>query len=302
MTLVAQRSISVVFPAYNEEGNIAAAVQQATQCLERLFEDWEVIIVNDGSRDRTGEIINTLAEQDHRVIALHHPVNRGYGAALQSGIQGAVKELIFFCDSDLQFHLSELLLTLTWIEQYDIVVGYRAKRRDLLHRRLNAMGWNLLVRTLLGLRVRDIDCAFKLFHSAVFRAIKIDAVGAMVNTDILVQAIRMGFKIKEVPVTHFPRLRGQSTGANLRVIVKAFKELFRLSYKLRGIPSLIAVHDRRQGQQTIAFHNRRLGERRQVLLPINFSDRRQRFLRLHGSEIPLHTAAAVLAASDTAEG
>jgi len=244
MALAAQCGISVIFPAYNEDGNIAVAVEQAVHCVRALFQDWEVIVVNDGSRDKTGEIINSLSEQNDRVVALHHPSNQGYGAALKTGILRAGKELIFLCDSDLQFHLSELVLPLTWIEQYDIVIGYRARRQDPWHRRLNALGWNILVRLLLGLKVRDIDCGFKLFRRVVFSAIKIDAVGAMVNTDILVQATRMGFKIKEVPVTHFPRLHGKQTGANLRVVLKAFKELFLLYRKLRNIHPSAFMGDR----------------------------------------------------------
>jgi 1,2-diacylglycerol 3-alpha-glucosyltransferase len=287
MALVAQQSISVIFPAYNEEGNLLHAVEQAIHCVKPLFPDWEVIVVNDGSQDKTGEIIDALAEQNPRLIALHHPSNQGYGAALKTGIQQASKELIFFCDSDLQFHLSELVVPLTWIEQYDIVIGYRAKRQDPLHRRLNAMGWNTLVRLLLGLKAQDIDCAFKLFRSVVFKAIKIDAVGAMVNTDILVQATRMGFKVKEVPVTHFPRLQGKQTGADLRVVLRAFKELFWLYRKLRNIHPIVFEYERRSAHRRPAFQERRRRERRQVMLPINFPDRRRRFIRINGVEIPL---------------
>jgi 1,2-diacylglycerol 3-alpha-glucosyltransferase len=290
MALVAQHSISVVFPAYNEEDNIAQAVGQAVHCMHLLLRDWEVIVVDDGSRDKTGEIIDGLAEQNPRVIALHHATNQGYGAALKTGILQASKELIFFCDSDLQFHLSELVLPLTWIEQYDIVIGYRAKRQDPLHRRLNAFGWNSLVRLLLGLKARDIDCAFKLFRRVVFRAIQIDAVGAMVNTDILVQASRMGFKIKEIPVTHFPRLQGRQTGANVRVVLRAFKELVGLYRKLRNIHPIVIEYDRRREQQRPARPERRRAERRRVMLPINFPDRRRRFLQLDGTLIPLSLA------------
>jgi glycosyltransferase involved in cell wall biosynthesis len=149
------------------------------------------------------------------------------------------------------------------------------------------LGWKTLVRLLLGLKVRDIDCAFKLFRRAVFSAIKIDAVGAMVNTDILVQAIRMGFKIKEVPVTHFPRLQGKQTGANFRVVLKAFRELFWLYRKLRNIHPIVFAYDRRQGPQGGEFIERRRAERRQVMLPINFPDRRRRFIRVANTEIPL---------------
>ncbi len=284
MALATKHGITIIFPAYNEEENITKAVEQAIHCLELLFLDWEIIVVNDGSRDRTGQIIDGLARQDSRIRVVHHGKNEGYGAALRSGIQRAHKELIFFCDSDLQFHLNELLLLLAWIEQYDIVIGYRFRRSDPFYRRLNALGWKMLVRLLLGLKVRDIDCAFKLFRGAVFRASGINSVGAMVNTEILVQATRMGFKIKEVPVTHFPRLNGKQTGANLWVILKAFKEIFRLYHRLQKISPIFIQHDRRQGQKAIEFVNRRCAERRRVMLPINFQDRRQRLFQTNAKE------------------
>jgi len=228
-----RESISLVFPAYNEEGNIGKAVREAIEILPTLTDDWEVIVVNDGSRDKTEEILKEYARIDSRVLSIHHPSNRGYGAALKSGITSARKDLIFFCDSDLQFDLRELVKLLPWINEYDIVAGYREKRQDSFHRRFNAFGWNMLVRLLLGLKVKDIDCAFKIFKRGVFSKVKIDAVGAMVNTDILSQAIKYGFKLKEVPVSHFPRLQGKQTGANLKVIFRAFKELMRLYKKLK---------------------------------------------------------------------
>jgi len=281
MALLVRQSISVVFPAYNEEENLEKAILQAEQCLQCLTPDWEIIVVNDGSRDRTGEIADAVALRDPRVIAVHHREgNRGYGAALRSGIQKASKDLLFFSDSDLQFHLAELPLLLLWVEQYDAVIGYRGKRSDPLHRKFNAFGWNLLVRAVLGLRVRDIDCAFKLFRTSLFQVIQIDAVGAMVNTDILVQATRMGFKIKEVPVTHFARMNGQSTGADLRVIAKAFKELMRLYLKLRTVSPIVAPYDRRRQRVEVpaAIARQRVTQRRTVSLPINFADRRRRIV------------------------
>jgi glycosyltransferase involved in cell wall biosynthesis len=291
MALITKQSISVVFPAHNEEGNIVKAVEQAIHCLEHLSPDWEIIPVNDGSSDKTGEIIQNLSRQYSRVRGVHHETNRGYGSALKSGIQRASKELIFFCDSDLQFHLYELLHLLIWIEQYDIVIGYRKMRRDPWHRRVNALGWKMLVRGLLGLKVRDIDCAFKLFRRVVFKAIEIDAVGAMVNTDILVQATQMGFKIKEVPVTHFPRVEGEQSGARLRVIVKAFRELVILYRKLSSIRPIVFDWDRRQAETTIADERRCRKDRRKVMLPINSPDRRRRFLLLDGVEVPMTSSA-----------
>jgi glycosyltransferase involved in cell wall biosynthesis len=275
MALKCDRSISIIFPAYNEEENICEAFEQAVGCATSLFDDWEIIIVNDGSTDRTRELIEELARREPRLITISHDGNGGYGRALRSGLEAASKELVFFCDSDLQFHLSELVLLLTWVERYDIVIGYRVNRQDPLHRRLNAFGWNLLVRLVLGLKVRDIDCAFKLLSPRVLDAIQIDAVGAMVNTDILVQALRLGFEIHQVPVTHFPRMKGNQSGANLRVILKAFRELLQLHRKLSTVPRVVFPHDRRQRTQPIGVHHRRQ-ERRRVNLSINFEDRRLR--------------------------
>lgn len=228
-----RESISVVFPAYNEEANIGKAVSEAIQILPSLTDDWEVLVVNDGSKDRTVEILKEYTKRNPNVSAIHHPSNRGYGAALKSGITSAKKDLIFFCDSDLQFDLRELIKLLEWIGDYDIVIGYREKRQDSFPRRLNAFGWNILVRLLLGLKVKDIDCAFKIFKREVFQKVKIDAVGAMVNTDILSQAFKYGFRFKEIPVSHFPRLQGKQTGANPKVIIRAFRELIRLYKKLK---------------------------------------------------------------------
>ena len=279
MALLARQSISVVFPAYNEEVNLPRAIAQAERCLQSLTDDWEIIVVNDGSRDGTGQILEDLCRENPRLKGIHHEgKNRGYGAALRSGIQSATKDLLFFSDSDLQFHLAELPLLLLWIEQYDAVIGYRGKRSDPFYRKCNAFGWKMLVRLLLGLNVRDIDCAFKLFRTSMFRVISIDAVGAMVNTDILVQAMRMGFKIKEVPVTHFRRVHGSPTGANLRVVVKAFKELIRLYWKLKTVAPIVAPHERRRERVDVG-EDRRTDERRSVSLPINHPDRRRRIVR-----------------------
>lgn len=229
------RSLSVIFPAFNEAANIQHTVESSRRILSLVADSWEIVVVNDGSRDQTGLICDDLAKSYPEVRVVHHVVNKGYGAALKSGILAARHGLIFFSDSDGQFDLRELPQLLAWTERYDIVAGYRAKREDPPHRLLNAWGWNMLVRLLLGIRVRDIDCAFKVFRRGVFDRIQIYSVGAMVNTEILAQAAHFSMKIKEVPVTHFPRRYGKSTGANIKVILKAFRELFRLYGKLRRI-------------------------------------------------------------------
>ncbi|MGH8601601.1 MAG: glycosyltransferase family 2 protein [Gammaproteobacteria bacterium] len=285
MGLLACQSISVILPCYNEEENIEKTLEQAINNLEPLFSDWEIIVVDDGSHDETWDIINRVAGENPRVVAVRHPRNQGYGGALRSGIQRARKELVFFCDSDLQFHINEILLLLMWIEQYDIVIGYRRRRRDPFYRNLNAWGWNRLVRLLLGLKVRDIDCAFKLFRSEVFNAIRINAVGAMVNTEILVQATRLGYKLREVPITHFPRLNGRQTGARVQVILKAFKELFRLYRGLSYIEPIVFPYDQRRDCNGFQGTDRRKRERRKVILPINFRDRRKQIFQTPGAPL-----------------
>jgi glycosyltransferase involved in cell wall biosynthesis len=229
------RDISVIFPAFNEEGNIRCTVETALKVLPKIATRWEVIVVDDGSSDATALICDDLKTRYPEVEVICHGQNRGYGAALKSGIMSAKYDLIFFSDSDGQFDLRDLQQLISWSEDYDIVAGYRAKRHDPLHRRINALGWNVLVRLVLGIKIRDIDCAFKLFRRSVFDHIQIRCVGAMVNTEILAQATQLGMRIHRVKVNHLPRRYGKQSGANVRVIVKAFRELCRLWRKLRHV-------------------------------------------------------------------
>lgn len=228
-------TLSVIFPAFNEEANIRQTVESARLVLPQLAQTWEIILVNDGSRDATTPICDELAAQYPEVRAIHHVENRGYGAALKSGILASRFDYIFFTDSDGQFDLQELENLIDWASHYEIVTGYRAKRQDPPHRLINAWGWRTLVRMVLGVKVRDIDCAFKIFQRSVFDRVQIRSVGAMVNTEILAQANSFGMRIHEVKVSHYPRRAGKASGANLRVIAKAFKELFRLWGQLRDV-------------------------------------------------------------------
>jgi glycosyltransferase involved in cell wall biosynthesis len=229
------RSLSVVLPAFNEQYNLRTTVEAARRILPTVAGQWEIIIVNDGSGDATGRICDGLANQFSEVRVVHHPGNKGYGAALKSGITVARHDWIFFSDSDGQFDFAEISRLLAHSGDNDIVAGYRKRRNDPFYRALNAAGWNILVRLSLGVAVRDIDCAFKLFRRQVFERVQIRSVGAMVNTEILSQAFRFGMRIKEVEVTHYPRQHGQPSGAKPRVIIKAFRELVRMWWKLRNI-------------------------------------------------------------------
>ena len=225
--------LSVFFPAYNEEGNVERMVDAFRSVLPHVAEDYEIIIVNDGSKDRTQEIAEQLIKEDRRVRAVHHEKNQGYGAAVRSGIKACTKEYLFFTDGDGQFDVSQLSLLVPLVPQYDGVIGFRLNRQDPWIRKLNAWAWNRLVRLMFGLKVKDIDCAFKLFHRRVFKDIELESSGAMISTEMLVKIKDKGFTFQEVGVLHSPRLAGKQTGANIRVILRAFKELFRFYGRLK---------------------------------------------------------------------
>jgi glycosyltransferase involved in cell wall biosynthesis len=228
-------SLSVVLPAFNEQYNLRATVEAARAILPVVASQWEIIVVNDGSGDATGHICDTLESQIPEVRAVHHPDNKGYGAALKSGIVAARHDWIFFSDSDGQFDFAEISRLLEHAATSDIVAGYRKRRNDPPYRALNAAGWKMLVRLTLGVKVRDIDCAFKLFRRSVFEKVRIESVGAMVNTEIFCQAAKFGMRTTEVEVTHYPRIHGAPTGAKLRVILKAMRELIKMRMKMRDI-------------------------------------------------------------------
>jgi len=228
------QELSVVLPAFNEEANIDAVVRACTEYLGRRVPTYELLVVNDGSRDRTGEILDRLAKDHPRLRPLHHPQNRGYGAALRTGFDAASKRFVFYMDGDGQFDIRDLDHILPLVSDDDhIVTGYRIERRDPLIRRLNAKlfgGW--LVRIMLNVYVRDLNCAFKLIPKKVLDAITLESTGALINAELYGRAVRKGFKIKEVGVHHYPRSAGVQTGAHLSVIVRAFYDLFRLRRKI----------------------------------------------------------------------
>jgi glycosyltransferase involved in cell wall biosynthesis len=220
--------ISAFFPAYNEEKNVGPMVERLAAVLPRVSDDWEIVVVDDGSKDRTGELADALAAADPRVRVVHHPVNRGYGGALKSGFAASRKDYVFFTDGDGQFDAGEIDRLLPHVPAYDVVVGYRITRAEGGLRRLNAAAWNRLVRLLFHVPVRDVDCAFKLLKRRVLETVRPEAEGAMISTELLARAQRAGFRIVEVGVHHYPRTHGAPTGANPLVILRAFYELFRL--------------------------------------------------------------------------
>jgi glycosyltransferase involved in cell wall biosynthesis len=224
-------SISAVLPAFNEEAIIERTVRHVADVLRGLAGDFEVIVTNDGSRDATGRVLAELQARDPtlnlRVVT--HERNLGYGAALASGFDAARKDLIFLTDGDKQFDVAELSRFVPEMDaQTDLVIGWRKNRADPPMRKLNALGWKMLVNTLFGYTARDVDCAFKLFRRQVWESLTVYARGATFSAEFLIKARRLRFGVKELPVSHFPRTAGSPTGARLDVIVRAFSELFRL--------------------------------------------------------------------------
>jgi len=227
-------SLSISFPAWNEEANIGKAIQDAVRVASRLTDDYEVIVVDDGSTDRTADVVREMATQHPQVRLVQHKVNQGYGAAVYDGLVAGIKEWAFFTDGDLQFVLDELKKLWDLREQADLVIGYRAPRQDSFIRKLNGLGWTWLTNLLFGYVSRDVDCAFKLMSREVVRAIAphVTSRGATFSAEFLVRAKKMGFTTREVPVTHLPRKVGSQTGARLDVILRAFREMFRFRVQM----------------------------------------------------------------------
>ncbi len=221
-------SLSIFFPAYNEEANIRNSVEAAEAVVSTLTSTYEIIIVDDGSKDDTGAIADEMAAKNKHIKVVHHNPNKGYGAALWSGIQAAQYDYIFFTDADLQFDFSELAILMHFVPDYKIVLGYRSPRRDNFLRIMNAALWNFLNRLLFGLKVKDIDCAFKLMDRKLVASLPLKTRGAMMSAEMLIRLQRKKIPFKEIPVSHYARVEGVATGAHPKVIIRAFKELFAL--------------------------------------------------------------------------
>lgn len=227
--------LSIFFPFWDEEENIEQVVRDAASIAETIANKWEIIIVDDGSNDRTLEIAKSLESQDSRFVVVHHKINRGYGAALRSGFETARYDFVVFTDGDGQFDFAEIDNFIDKIGDSDIVIGYRKKRSDKnLGKRLLLMNllkiWDLI---LFRFYFRDIDCGFKMFRKqALQKLTPFRSEGAMITTEILAKAKKKKLKIAEVGVTHYPRIKGHQSGANFPVVIRAVLESFVLWYDL----------------------------------------------------------------------
>lgn len=220
--------ISAVIPCYNEESSIVKVIKDAHRALDYLCRNFEIIVVNDGSTDNTQKVLEKASRDYPRVRIITHTVNKGYGGALISGLSEARGDYILTVDGDGQFDMRELSYILKGLKYSDIVIGYRIKRKDHFMRSVNSFIFNWAVRIFFGLWVKDVNCSMKGFRQDVIKKLQIVSQGALVNVDILTQAMRYGFKIVQVPIHHFPRISGSSTGANKKVILKSLYEFTRL--------------------------------------------------------------------------
>ena len=228
-------SISVVLPAHNEAENIRITVENCIAYLEQNVLDYEVVVVNDGSTDYTQKIVEELQSTNSKVVLVNHTVNMGYGSALRSGFDKASCEYIFFMDSDGQFDINDLDRLIPLVSAKDVVIGYREDRADSFIRSLNAWLYGLYIYLTFGLKVRDMDCAFKVFPKKAYQDIRpIKSSGALFSAEFLIKLKRNGLILKEVPVRHFPRRFGTQSGANIKVILRMFKESWKLKNELRG--------------------------------------------------------------------
>ena len=228
--------LSYFFPAHNEEANVRELVAEALEALPALAEVFEIIVVNDGSRDATGAIADELAAANPGVVrAVHHPTNLGYGAALLSGFRAAGHELVAFTDGDRQFRVADLgrlTARLGEADRADVVVGYRIKRADPLIRTVYARLYRFANRVWFGLKVRDVDCACKLFRREALAGIAVESGGAFFSAELLIKLNAAGRSIAEVGVPHHPRTAGAATGAKPSVVFRAVRDFWWLRLRM----------------------------------------------------------------------
>jgi len=225
-------TLSIFFPAYYDEANIPKVVSAALRVVEDLgLRDYEITIIEDGSPDRTGEVADELAARHPKVRVIHHEKNMGYGATLREGFQTARMDYVFYTDGDNQFDLEELKTFVALIPHTDIVSGFRVHKQYSPYRRFTSFVYNFVLRVLFDIQDRDVDCAFKLYPTSLFRKIDLESTDAFIDAEIAIKSALLGYRSTEVGVTHLPRVDGISTGARPRVILRTIREIVRAHRK-----------------------------------------------------------------------
>ena len=229
-----QITLSVFFPAYYDEKNIDKVVESAIVVLDEMkLKEYEITIIEDGSPDKTGEVADKLADKYEKVSVIHHEKNMGYGATLRDGFMNAKLDYVFYSDGDNQFDMNDLKKFVALLPFSDMVIGYRKKKQYSTYRKITSLAYNFLLRFLFEIDYVDVDCAFKIIKTDLFKKIKIDSVDAFIDAEILLKAKLLGYTTTEIGVKHLPRVDGISTGARPSVIFRTIKEIseYRKVYK-----------------------------------------------------------------------
>lgn len=234
------KSISVFLPALNEEENIKSCVTSVNSYLKKKFKNYEILVIASGSKDKTPQIVKNLAKKNKHIKLINTKEKLGYGMALRAGFKNSSKELIFYTDSDNQFDINEMDKILPFIDKYDIISGFRINRNDPFMRRVISDTYNLLIRVLFNLKIKDIDASFKLYKRKVLDKIKLNSETGLIDAEVLIKAIKEGFSVGQVGVKHYPRTKGRTVYGTKRntfvkpdVIFGIFGEIKRLWPELR---------------------------------------------------------------------
>ena len=228
------KSISVFFPAYNDERSIPILVENTIKTLSPITKDYEIIIIDDCSPDNVGRIADEIVKKNKKIKVIHHEKNRGYGGALRSGFKAATKDLVFYTDGDGQYDVKEITKLLKYIDDpnIDIVNGYKIKRSDNIIRKILGKAYYNSVKVLFNIKINDVDCDFRLFKRKVIDSINLISNSGGITIELVKKSQQKGFKFKEVPVNHYPRLEGKSQFFRPSIILKTFKELGKLWFDI----------------------------------------------------------------------
>jgi glycosyltransferase involved in cell wall biosynthesis len=221
-------SLSITFLCYNEEANVASMIEQCVKTADSYGMDYEIVVVDDGSRDRTAEIVRKIASQNPRVRLIQHEHNMGYGAAVRTCLKNAKKDLVFFTDGDNQFQLTDIDKLFSRIDDCDVVAGYRLRRQDTLDRRIKGRLWTFANKVLFQIPVRDVDCAFKLFRRKTLDGLELKSNQLLIHAEVIARLKRRGWRIQEIGIPHHPRTAGKATATGLGRTLKTFAETARL--------------------------------------------------------------------------
>jgi glycosyltransferase involved in cell wall biosynthesis len=224
--------ISLFLPVYNEQEVIKQTIQDSQKVIKKIAKKYEILVINDGSSDKTPEIVKGLIKKNKNIRMITHNPNKGYGGAIKTGLKESKYKNVSFIDSDGQFKFKEITKFMPHIGRYDLIIGYRIVRNDPIHRKMNALLWKVWMWLLFGLWVKDTDCGFKVIKRDVCQKITCTTESAITEAEFLIRAKQAGFTFKEVGVHHYPRAGGKSTGANLKVILRALTQSFALWYQL----------------------------------------------------------------------